>query len=120
MEETWRRRTSPSPSPSPKVVDSEIIENEWLNLDTSRHEIVDWRSPPGSYAREVVGLLQGFLEEPDLLEVSWTSCLQNKWTRVHHQFHRIALECSLVSSLLANVDLDLFKLSLDASGPSLY
>lgn len=80
MEETWRRRTSTSTSSSPQVVDSEVIENEWLNVDTCRHERVDCRSPPGSYAREVVGLLQGFLEEPDLLEVSWTSCLQNKWT----------------------------------------
>lgn len=118
MEETWRRRTSPTPSPH--VIESEIIENEWSNVDTSRHERVHWRSPPGSYAREVVGLLQGFLEEPDLLEVTWTSCLQNKWTWVHHQFHRIALECSLVSSLLVNIDLNLFKLSLDGSGPSLY
>ena len=60
----------PSPSTSPKVVDSEIVEKEWLNLDTSTHERVGWTSPPGSYAREVVGLLQGFSEEPDLLEVS--------------------------------------------------
>lgn len=59
MEHSWRKRTSVPQVPSGTA-----------DVDPSREENTEVETSPHFYARKVVILLQGFLEEPDLMEVT--------------------------------------------------
>lgn len=59
MEHSWRKSTS-----KPQV------SNGTAEVDPSREEVTELERSPSFYARKVVILLQGFLEEPELMEVT--------------------------------------------------
>lgn len=67
MEDKWRSKASELHQPVHLLSHA----NSCLEADAARQEEFKFGTLPALYAREVVGLLQGFLEEPDLLEVNF-------------------------------------------------
>lgn len=65
MEHSWRKSTS-----NPQLFDHKCGQNGTVDVDSHWEEENELKTSPSFYARKVVGLLQGFLEEPDLLEVT--------------------------------------------------
>lgn len=64
LEHSWRKSTS-----NPQLFDHKCGQNATVDVDSRWEEQNELKTSPSFYARKVVSLLQGFLEEPDLLEV---------------------------------------------------
>jgi hypothetical protein len=73
MEHTWRKSTS-----LPRSFDHKCGQNGTVGMDSCRGGENESISP-SCYARKVVSLLQGFLEEPDLPEVNFFFRCKNIW-----------------------------------------